>query len=46
PGMEVGMVLHFQGGSVGVANLGDEIVVGPWPGDTWMQHNVVEQRRA
>jgi hypothetical protein len=44
--MEVGMVLHFQDGSVGVANLGDELVIGRWRAYMWTQNDVVEERRA
>lgn len=40
PGSSVGMVLHFQRGSVGIADLGDELVVATWPGD-WARLNVL-----
>jgi hypothetical protein len=46
PGTEVGIVLRFQDGSVGVANLGDELVIDRWPADTWMRSDVVEDHRA
>ena len=46
PGMQVGLVLHFQDGSVGVANLGDELVIGRWPAYMWTQNDVVEEHRA
>jgi hypothetical protein len=46
PGMEVGIVLHFREGPVGIANLGDELVIDRWPGDTWKHSHVVEQHRA
>ena len=40
PGMTAGIVLKLQGGSVGIADLGDELVVAPWPADDWSQWNV------
>ncbi len=40
PGMTGGIVLHFAGDSVAVADLGDELVVAPWPADDWSQSNV------
>ena len=40
PGASVGMVLHFQRGSVGIADLGDELVVATWPADDWARRNV------
>jgi hypothetical protein len=30
-GMDVGVLLTFESGSVAVANLGDELMVGDWP---------------
>lgn len=32
PNATVGMVLHFHEGSVGIADLGDELIVDEWPG--------------
>ncbi|WP_460629660.1 hypothetical protein [Intrasporangium mesophilum] len=43
PGMTVGVVLQFAGGSVGIADLGDELVVAPWPADDWSRWNVSVQ---
>ena len=40
PGTTAGVVLAFQGGSVGVADLGDELVVAPWPAADWSRWNV------
>ena len=41
PGAEVGFVLHFdQGGSVGIANLGDELEVATWPTPMWAEVGV------
>ena len=42
PGAEVGVVLHFDVGAVAVANLGDDLVVGAWPGDAWSSAGVAE----
>ena len=44
PGVEVGLALHFQEGSVGVADLGDELVVAPWPDVDWERWNVSRNR--
>jgi hypothetical protein len=35
PGASVGVLLDFPGGSVGIADLGDELVVASWPADVW-----------
>jgi hypothetical protein len=35
PGASVGVLLDFPGGSVGLADLGDELVVASWPADVW-----------
>ena len=35
PDATVGMVLHFHEGSVGIADLGDELIVDEWPGSKW-----------
>ena len=40
PGATVGIVLHFQRGSVGIADLGDDLIVAPWPADDWERSNV------
>jgi hypothetical protein len=40
PGASVGMVLHFQRASVGIADLGDDLVVATWPADDWARRNV------
>lgn len=40
PGTAAGLVLDFQGGSVGIADLGDELVVAPWPAADWKRWNV------
>jgi hypothetical protein len=40
PGATVGMVLHFQGGSVGMADLGDDLVVATWPAAIRPRQNV------
>jgi hypothetical protein len=29
------VLLDFPGGSVGIADLGDELVVASWPADVW-----------
>ncbi len=42
PGIEVGVVLHFDAAAVAVANLGDEWIVGPWPSDAWSDVDVAE----
>jgi len=35
PGEEVGFVLHFEEGSVGIANVADELTIAPWPDRSW-----------
>lgn len=40
PGMEVGLVLAFQAGAVGIADLCDEFAVVPWPDAAWSHWNV------
>lgn len=40
PGTTAGLVLQFQGGSVGIADLGDQLVVAPWPAADWKRWNV------
>ena len=40
PGATVGIVLHFQRASVGIADLGDELIVATWPADDWERSNV------
>lgn len=40
PGASVGIVLHFPGGSVGIADLGDDLVVTTWPADSWAREGV------
>lgn len=40
PGATVGIVLHFQRGSVGIADLGDDLIVATWPADNWERRNV------
>lgn len=39
-GIEVGLVLTFQRGSVGIADLGDELAVARWTDAAWSQQNV------
>ncbi len=40
PGAIVGMALDFEGGSVGIADLGDDLIVATWPGELWERFNV------
>jgi hypothetical protein len=40
PGMEVGLVLGFTPGAVGIANLSDELWVMDWPAPDWEQNGV------
>ena len=40
PGAKVGVVLHMEGGAVGIADLGDELVVTEWPSRTWSAQGV------
>lgn len=44
--MTVGAVLNFQRGSVGIADLGDDLVVAPWPAEDWARWNVSVHRAA
>ena len=40
PGDEVGFILHLSDADVGVANLGDDLVIESWPSDTWTKWGV------
>jgi hypothetical protein len=40
PGEEAGFVLHFGDGSIAIANLADDLVVGAWPNDAWAEQGV------
>ncbi|WP_157537513.1 hypothetical protein [Nocardioides sp. Root190] len=40
PGMTAGVLLEFSGGSVGIADVGDELVVASWPDETWSSRDV------
>jgi len=42
PGEEVGFILHFSDGDVGVANLADDLVIEPWPSPAWTRWGVSE----
>lgn len=44
PDMAVGVLLDFRGGSVGIADLEDELVVAAWPADAWRRWNVSVRR--
>jgi hypothetical protein len=46
PGEEVGFVLHFTEGSVGIANLADDLVVNAWPDESWVAQGVSSLDRA
>ena len=38
--MKVGVVLHMDGAAVGIADLGDELVVAEWPSAGWSAQGV------
>jgi hypothetical protein len=40
PGEEVGFTLHFRDGSVGIANLADELMILNWPDELWSSWGV------
>ena len=40
PGMFMGRLLEFESVTIGIANLGDELVVGAWPHADWPQWGV------
>jgi hypothetical protein len=40
PGEEVGFILHFRDGNIGVANLADDLVIEPWPSAAWTRWGV------
>ncbi len=40
PGEEVGFILHFGDGDVGVANLSDDLAIEPWPSADWTRWGV------
>jgi hypothetical protein len=44
PGATVGMLLHFRHHSVGIADLGDELVVAKWPAADWSSWGVSIER--
>ena len=45
PDAAVGMVLHFRDGSVGIADLGDELVIAGWPAPEWERWGVAVEDR-
>jgi hypothetical protein len=45
PDVTVGMVLHFRHGSVGIADLGDELVAADWPAPDWALAGVALEDR-
>lgn len=45
PGMTVGLLLAFRAGSVGLADLGDELIVAAWPAEEWRRWNVSVRRQ-
>lgn len=40
PGEEVGFILHFDDGDVGIANVADELTVRAWPDAMWSKWGV------
>ena len=40
PGEEVGFILHFGDGDVGVANIVDDLEIQPWPSADWTRWGV------
>lgn len=40
PEVKVGVVLHMEGAAVGIADLGDELVVAEWPSAGWSAQGV------
>lgn len=40
PGEEVGFILHFHDGDVGIANIADELTVLTWPDALWSKWGV------
>jgi hypothetical protein len=40
PGEEVGFILHFDDGDVGIANVADELTVLTWPDALWTMWGV------
>jgi hypothetical protein len=40
PGEEVGFILHFKDGDIGVANLADDLVIEPWSSAAWSRCGV------
>ena len=40
PGVFVGRLLQFESVAIGIANLGDELVVKEWPDADWQQWGV------
>lgn len=42
PGMAVGWVSEIADARVGMANLGDELTIAPWPGEAWAAADVRE----
>lgn len=42
PGEEVGFVLHFDDGAVGIANVADDLTALAWPDPLWSKWGVSE----
>lgn len=40
PGEEVGFILHFHEGSVGIANVADELTFPAWPDALWSKWEI------
>jgi hypothetical protein len=40
PGMQVGFILKFRDGGVGIVNLGDDLVIKGWPDAAWSEWGV------
>lgn len=40
PGEEVGFILHFADGDIGLANIADDLEIRPWPSTDWARWGV------